>query len=93
VQHYERKAKADEIALARYIDSTAAALRATPLPAINIPADQPLDAASRTDLEAWVKTQVEPTLDAFHAARIAAQQAADTPEEMERLAQACTKAT
>jgi hypothetical protein len=89
LQHYKKKSNADESAFAQYVESTAATLRATPLPAVDIPPDRQLDDTSRRQLEQWVKARLDQSLTAFHEARIAAVQAIDTPEEMGQLAQSC----
>jgi hypothetical protein len=91
LRHYQKKAKADEAVFAQYVNSTAIALRGTPVPAIGVPRDQPLDDASRAQIEEWAKLLVDQSLSPLHAARVAAQQAVDTPEEMKQLTQACTK--
>lgn len=90
LQHYQKKAQADVAVFARYVNSTTAMLGGTPLPAITVPTDQLFDATVRTQVERWVKLLVGQTLETFHSARIAAQQAVDTPDEMMRLAVACS---
>jgi hypothetical protein len=93
LQHYKKKANADEGAFAQYVESTAAMLRATPLPAVDIRPDGRLDGESRRQLEQWVKKRLGQSLTAFREARITAQQAIDTPEEIGRLTQSCTPNT
>lgn len=90
MQHYEKKAKADEVVFAQYVKSTAVTLEGTPLPAVAVQPDQPLDATSRMQIEQWVKTMVDQVQEPFHSTRLAAQQGVDTPQEMKRVSDACT---
>ena len=58
---------------------------------INASADQPLNEASRTRIKGWVKGLIEQTLPTFRAARVAAQQVVDTPDDVKRPAFTCTR--
>lgn len=91
LHHYERKAKADETVFERYVLSTATMLGGTALPVVSISADDTLDATVRTQIEQWVKTLVEQGKESFNSERVAAVHGVDTPDEMQRLALACTK--
>jgi hypothetical protein len=91
LRHYEKKAKADEAVFARYVLAIATTLRATPLPAINLTVGRSLDQPARTRIEQWVDSLVEKSLQPFHDARMATQQAVDTPLELSRLAHACQR--
>ena len=92
-QHYEKKATADEMVLAQYVAVVTKALHSTPLPAMRISQDHPPEGAAREQIKRWATTLVEQNLQSFHDARIVAQEAVDTPEELKRLGRACEKGT
>jgi hypothetical protein len=92
-QHYEKIATADEMAFARYAAVVTTALHSTRLPAMSVSGDHPPDEAAREQIKRWTATLVEQNLQSFHDARIMAQQAVDTPEELKRLERACEKGT
>ena len=91
LEHYEKKAKADEAALARYATAFATTLRSTHLPAVNLFSTQSLDEDARAQIEEWVTVLVNESLQALHEERNAAQQAVDTPDELKRLERACER--
>jgi hypothetical protein len=91
-QHYEKIATADEMVFARYVAVVTTALHSTPLPAMSA-TDHPPDEAARKQIERWTTNLVEQNLQSFYDARIMAQQAVDTPEELKRLTQACEQGT
>jgi len=88
LEHYRRKAAADEAAFAAYVQSLAAALRATPFVGTAERATG-LDDVTRTEVEHWVKSVVDQGWQSFHDARVAAQREVDSTDESRRLAQAC----
>ena len=92
-QHYEKKATADEMVFARYVAMVTTGLHSMPLPAMSVSTDHPPDAAAREQIKRWTTTLVEQNLQSFYDARIVAQEAVDTPEELKRLGQACEKGT
>jgi hypothetical protein len=88
LEHYRRKAAADEAAFGAYVQSIAATLHATPFVGTAEPAAE-LDEATRSEVKRWVKSIVDQGWQPFHDARVAAQSEADSPDEQHRLAQAC----
>jgi hypothetical protein len=92
-QHYEKKATADEMVFAQYVAVVTTALHSNPLPAMSASVDHPPDEAARQQINRWATTLVEQSLQSFYDARIVAQEAVDTPEELKRLGQACEKGT
>jgi hypothetical protein len=89
LEHYRKKAAADDEAFAVYVDAVADALRTTPFSGAFGREDAPRDDATRTEVQQWVKSIVDRGWQPYHGARAAAQRAVNTPEEMRRLAQAC----
>jgi hypothetical protein len=89
LEHYRKKADADEAAYKVYVAWVAAALRETAFSGQAANSDTGLDETVRTQARQWAKSIVDQGWDLAHGARVAAQRAVDTPEEMRRLAQAC----
>ncbi len=92
VNHYEKKASADETVFARYVDAIAATLNSTPVLDDFAPIDEPGEVAIRRHAEQRVEALVDQSLPSLKSARNAAQLAVDTPEEMRLLGEACRKA-
>jgi hypothetical protein len=88
LEHYRRKAAADEAAFGAYVNSIAAALHTTPFVG-TAQRGGGLDDVTRTEVEHWVKSVVDQQQQSFHDARSAAQRAVDSPDESRRLSQAC----
>jgi hypothetical protein len=82
LDHYREKAAADDA-------EVAVASRVTPLSIAIGHADTALDETTRTDVENRVKSVVDRNWQPFHDARVAAQRAVDTPDELRRLSQTC----
>jgi hypothetical protein len=92
LEHYEKKAQADETAFARYATAFTTTLRSTPLPTVSLFLNQSLDEDARAQIEEWVTVLMNGSVEALHEERNAAQQAVDTPDELERLERACERA-
>jgi len=90
LEHYRKKAAADEAAFAAYADAVAADLRTTPFAGMAV-RDSGFDDATKTAVEHWVKSVIDQRAPPFHAARAAAQRNVDSPAEQHRLAQACSR--
>ncbi|MGA3000538.1 MAG: hypothetical protein ABSE20_02320 [Acetobacteraceae bacterium] len=88
LEHYRRKAAADEAAFAAYVHSIAAALHAAPFVGTAERATG-FDDATRTEVVHWVKSVVDQGSQPFHDARVAAQRAVDSQDESRRVSQAC----
>jgi hypothetical protein len=84
LDHYREKA-----AFPVYVDQAAVALRVTPLSIAIGHVCPALDATTRTGVENRVKSVVDRNWQPFHDARVAAQRAVDTPDELRRLSQTC----
>ena len=91
LEHYEKKAQADETALARYATAFMTTLRSAPLPTVRLSSNQSLDEGARAQIEEWMTVLVNESLEALHEDRNAAQQAVDTPDELKRLERACER--
>jgi hypothetical protein len=91
LQHYQKKAAADREVFADYVNTIAAILAATPMPAIATELGPASDGATRHQIEQWVQHIVDQNLPSLRQARRAAFQAMDTEQEMRQLAEACSK--
>jgi hypothetical protein len=91
LRHYKKKAAVDNAVFTKYLDVVKAALRATPLPPLQIGTDEDLSAVTRQRIARWVKKVVDQHLQSYHIARLVAMQAVDTPDEMRQLSEACSR--
>jgi hypothetical protein len=89
MEHYRKKAAADEAAFIAYVDAVATALRVTPFSFTAKQATAGLDDAAKAEVEHWVKAVVDQGGRQFHEARVAAQREVDSPDELGRVKQAC----
>jgi hypothetical protein len=89
LEHYRKKAAADDDAFAVYVGAVAQELRVTRFAGAAGRADGGLDETTRTEVQQWVKSIVDQGWEPYHGARVAAQRAVDTPDEMRRLSRAC----
>jgi hypothetical protein len=89
IEHYRKKAAADDAAFEVYVTSVAAVLRTNPFSGTAGRVDAGMDDTTRTEAAHWVKSVVDQSWQTYHDARVAAQRAVDTADEMRRLSRAC----
>jgi hypothetical protein len=87
--HYQRHAALDDAILSQYVAAVTRSLYAAPIPALeNAGAEE-----NRSRIEAYIGSVIEGNLGLLTQEREAARDRVDAPEEVKRLAEACSNPT
>ena len=89
LNHYRKKAVADETTFAQYASALRTTLATISLPLEAIETEGIFYATGKSIVKKMVNDLIEHSVEPLHATRIASQKAVDTPDEMKRLAEAC----